>query len=111
MSGKAGGGEAGGAGAGRGPDGLAPEGGGLADGGLDWAGLLRVGLLAPGRGGLGLRPAEFWALTPAELALMLGIEPGAGGMTRARLAEMAARFESVPGGCASGGDISPQAMG
>jgi uncharacterized phage protein (TIGR02216 family) len=26
--------------------------------------------------GLGLRPAEFWALTPAELQLMLG-DPGA----------------------------------
>jgi uncharacterized phage protein (TIGR02216 family) len=42
--------------------------------------------------GLGLRPAEFWALTPAELALMLGIEAGPQAMTRDRLAEMAARF-------------------
>jgi uncharacterized phage protein (TIGR02216 family) len=26
--------------------------------------------------GLGLRPAEFWALTPAELMLMLGQDAG-----------------------------------
>ncbi|MFV0301774.1 MAG: rcc01693 family protein [Paracoccus sp. (in: a-proteobacteria)] len=55
--------------------------------GLDWPGLMRAGIC-----GLGLRPAEFWALTPAELALMLGIEGGAPAMTRDRLAEMAARF-------------------
>ncbi|WP_195759899.1 phage tail assembly chaperone [Paracoccus sp. S-4012] len=47
-----------------------------------------------GIAGLGLKPAEFWALTPAELALMLGIDPGGagGGMSRARLDELAARF-------------------
>lgn len=39
--------------------------------GLDWSALMRAGLK-----GLGLRPAEFWALTPAELQLMLG-DPGA----------------------------------
>ncbi|WP_371823313.1 rcc01693 family protein [Paracoccus sp. Z118] len=56
--------------------------------GLDWPGLMRAGLL-----GLRLNPAQFWALTPAELALMLGIEAGAGGqMTRERLAELAAAF-------------------
>ncbi|MEZ5888573.1 MAG: phage tail assembly chaperone [Paracoccaceae bacterium] len=40
-------------------------------GGLDWPGLMRAGLQ-----GLRLRPEEFWRLTPAELALMLG-DPGA----------------------------------
>ena len=39
----------------------------------DWGALLRAGL-----GQRGLRPAEFWALTPAELMLMLG----AGGAVR-----------------------------
>lgn len=34
---------------------------------LDWPGLMRAGLL-----GLGLRPALFWALTPAELQFLLG---------------------------------------
>lgn len=55
-------------------------------GGLDWPGLLRAGLA------LGLRPAEFWALTPVELMLMLGREAPAGGMTRAGLAGLMARF-------------------
>ena len=60
--------------------------------GLDWPGLMRAGIT-----GLGLKPAEFWALTPAELALMLGLEPGVGGgMTRARLDELAARFPDRP---------------
>ncbi|WP_407946431.1 phage tail assembly chaperone [Paracoccus aminophilus] len=60
--------------------------------GLDWPGLLRVGLGPPAKGGLGLSPAEFWALTPAELALMLGVSPDTGAMTRDRLAALAARF-------------------
>lgn len=55
--------------------------------GLDWPGLMRAGIRV-----LGLRPSEFWALTPAELALMLGIESGPRQMTRDRLAELAARF-------------------
>ncbi|MEP6067005.1 MAG: rcc01693 family protein [Paracoccaceae bacterium] len=35
--------------------------------GLDWPALMRAGLQ-----GLRLDPATFWALTPAELRLMLG---------------------------------------
>ena len=35
--------------------------------GLDWPALMRAGLQ-----GLRLRPAEFWALTPGELQLMMG---------------------------------------
>ena len=62
-------------------------------GGLDWPGLLRVGLR-----GLGLRPGEFWRLTPAELAVMLGEAAGAPPLTRARLAELAARWPDRPGG-------------
>lgn len=37
--------------------------------GLDWPALMRAGLQ-----GLGLRPADFWALTPGELQLMLGTQ-------------------------------------
>ncbi|WP_199262156.1 phage tail assembly chaperone [Paracoccus binzhouensis] len=66
-------------------------------GGLDWPGLLRMGLGPARQGGLGLTPGQFWALTPAELALMLGVEPGRGGaMTRDRLAELAARYPDRP---------------
>lgn len=61
-------------------------------GGLDWPGLMRVGMRPVAQGGLGLTPAQFWALTPAELALMLGIEAGSGMMTRARMAELLARY-------------------
>lgn len=39
--------------------------------GLDWQGLLKLGL-----GNLQLKPDEFWALTPRELALMSGAENG-----------------------------------
>ncbi|WP_312528766.1 phage tail assembly chaperone [Paracoccus sp. (in: a-proteobacteria)] len=60
--------------------------------GLDWAGLMRVGMSPRAMGGLGLVPDAFWRLSPGELALMLGISPGAGVMTRDRLAELSARF-------------------
>ncbi|MFV0383684.1 rcc01693 family protein [Paracoccus sp. (in: a-proteobacteria)] len=55
--------------------------------GLDWPGLMRAGMQ-----GLGLRPDQFWRLTPAELALMLGVDAGSPAMTRGRLAELAARY-------------------
>ena len=41
--------------------------------GLDWPALLRAGIQ-----GLRLSPDAFWALTPAELQLMLG-DPGRSG--------------------------------
>lgn len=53
-------------------------------GGLDWPGLMRAGMR-----GLGLRPDQFWALTPAELVLMLGVEAATPPLTRARLMELA----------------------
>ena len=43
---------------------------------FDWPGLMRAGIC-----GLGLRPAEFWALTPAELGAPLP-EPHPSWMTR-----------------------------
>ena len=54
------------------------------DGGLDWRGLMRAGLH-----GLGLRPEEFWRLTPVELMVMLGRD-GAGGSVLNR-----AQFEAL----------------
>ncbi|MCL7464799.1 rcc01693 family protein [Phaeovulum sp. NW3] len=60
--------------------------------GLDWPGLMRVGIR-----GLGLEPAAFWRLTPAELALMLGEAAGAPPLTRARLEELAARWPDAVG--------------
>lgn len=54
---------------------------------FDWPGLMRAGLH-----GLRLTPAEFWALSPAELMLMLGVGRGPAPLSRARLDELAAAF-------------------
>ena len=54
---------------------------------FDWPGLMRAGML-----GLRLRPVEFWALTPAELLLMLGLDGARPPMARARLEEVAAAY-------------------
>lgn len=45
--------------------------------GFDWPALMQAGFQ-----GLRLRPAEFWALTPAELRLMLGQGAAAPALTR-----------------------------
>lgn len=57
---------------------------------FDWPALMRAGLL-----GLGLKPAEFWALTPAELLLMLGQGAGAAPMSRARLEALSRAFPDM----------------
>ncbi len=54
---------------------------------FDWPALMGAGLRD-----LRLTPAQFWALTPMELAVMLGFEGGAEPLSRARLEELAARF-------------------
>lgn len=54
---------------------------------FDWPGLMRAGML-----GLRLRPDQFWALTPAELLLMLGLDGAKPPMARARLEELAAAY-------------------
>jgi len=52
-------------------------------GGLDWPGLMRAGMA-----GLGLRPDQFWRLTPAELALMLGDPSAARPLGRSQLDDL-----------------------
>ncbi|WP_104017017.1 rcc01693 family protein [Roseovarius nitratireducens] len=54
---------------------------------FDWPALLRAGVQ-----GLGLRPGEFWALTPAELRLMLGERQGARPMARDGLEALLVAF-------------------
>lgn len=67
---------------------------------FDWAGLMRLGLR-----GLGLRPAEFWALTPIELMVMLGRDQARPPMGRARLEELARAFpDDQPGAPAPKGE-------
>jgi len=55
---------------------------------IDWGNLMRIGLTH-----LRLLPDQFWSLTPVELMLMAGIEPGGTPtMTRARLDDLCAQF-------------------
>lgn len=54
---------------------------------FDWPALMRSGLR-----GLGLLPRDFWALTPAELLMMLGTPAGSAPMGRARLDELSRAF-------------------
>ncbi|KIT17293.1 rcc01693 family protein [Jannaschia aquimarina] len=62
-------------------------------GGLDWPALMRAGIR-----GIGLRPADFWEMTPAELAFVLGIEGGRLPMDRAALESLAAKYpDQKPG--------------
>lgn len=55
--------------------------------GLDWPALMRAGLV-----GLRLSPDVFWALTPAELRLMLGQEGAAAPLGRAGLDALLAAY-------------------
>lgn len=55
--------------------------------GFDWPGLMRAGLH-----NLRLHPDQFWALTPVELALMLGISVGSKSMNRNRLQDLLQAF-------------------
>ena len=59
---------------------------------IDWPALMRAGIR-----GLGLRPAEFWALTPAELELMLGTPAGVVPLKRTRLDELLDAFPDKNG--------------
>lgn len=58
---------------------------------FDWTGLMQAGMR-----GLGLKPDEFWRLTPAELQLMLGRDRSSGPLSRARLEEMSRAFPDTP---------------
>ncbi len=57
------------------------------DGKFDWAALMHAGFRQ-----MGLTPAQFWALTPAELLMLLGRGTAAAPMGRRQLEALAARF-------------------
>ena len=59
--------------------------------------------MAAGLRGLGLKPDEFWALTPAELMLMLGVGAEGGALTRDRLDQLIAAFPDDEKGTEDGG--------
>jgi len=58
---------------------------------FDWPALMQAGMR-----GLGLRPHEFWALTPAELELMLGTGAGFAPLRRGGLEALMADFPDTP---------------
>lgn len=55
--------------------------------GFDWAALMRAGLQ-----GLRLTPEQFWALTPAELKLMLGQSEATAPLSRSGLDALLAAY-------------------
>lgn len=59
----------------------------MTDRGFDWAAIMRIGLFQ-----LRLKPAEFWALTPLEFLMLLGLEGGPPPMARARLEELSRAY-------------------
>jgi len=58
-----------------------------------WPRLMRLGMVE-----LGLAPAVFWDLTPAELFLLAGLGGGSEAMTRGGLDALMARFPDVAPG-------------
>lgn len=66
---------------------------------MDWEGLMRAGLQ-----GLRLEPRVFWALTPAELALMLGLPSVARPLGRDGLAALMRQWPD-------GGDVAQPQVG
>lgn len=54
---------------------------------IAWPELMRAGM-----GKLNLRPAEFWALSPIELIIMLGLDGSPPVMTRDGLAALMAAY-------------------
>lgn len=63
----------------------------ISQGGFDWPAMMRVGIRD-----LGLTPAVFWSLTPAELLLLLGDDSAAVPMGRDRLQALLNRFPDTP---------------
>lgn len=66
---------------------------------FDWPSLMQAGMR-----GLGLRPQEFWDLTPAELQVLLGESDGRKPMGRMRLGELMGAFPDNPANEATRGD-------
>lgn len=60
--------------------------------GLDWASMLRAGFRSSG-----LRPHEVWALTPAELLLLIGPNQGVLPLRRQGLKALIEAFPDMDG--------------
>lgn len=64
---------------------------------FDWSALMQAGLH-----GLGLKPSEFWALTPAELRVMLGQVQGHRPLARDGLEALMQAFPDKNGDMSDG---------
>ncbi|NCQ24262.1 MAG: hypothetical protein COW54_02160 [Rhodobacteraceae bacterium CG17_big_fil_post_rev_8_21_14_2_50_63_15] len=64
---------------------------------FDWPALMRAGMR-----GLALKPAEFWALTPLELRLMLGERRGVEPLARAGLEALRRAYPDEQGEMSDG---------
>lgn len=60
---------------------------------IDWPGLMRAGIK-----GHGLRPDDFWALTPAELHLILGDPISSAPLGRGGLEALMRAYPDTPCG-------------
>jgi len=59
--------------------------------GFDWPAMMRIGLHR-----MGLKPDEFWGLTPLEFLIISGLEGrGSAVMTRSGLAGLCAQFPDI----------------
>lgn len=61
--------------------------------GFDWPAMMRAGI-----GDLGLKPQEFWSLTPVEFLILSGLGGGPQPMSRAGLTALLDRFPDAPDG-------------
>ncbi|MGX9354131.1 rcc01693 family protein [Roseobacteraceae bacterium S113] len=59
---------------------------------INWPQIIRAGLRT-----LGLKPDEFWALTPAELMVMLGVGGDGAPLSRTGLEQLIAAFPDEDG--------------
>ncbi|MEM9909490.1 MAG: rcc01693 family protein [Pseudomonadota bacterium] len=64
----------------------------MSDAPTNWAALMRAGIK-----GLGLRPHDFWALTPSEFEILLGRPSGVSPLRRTRLDQLLAEFPDQGG--------------
>ena len=67
--------------------------------GFDWSAMLRAGVL-----GLGLRPDDFWRLTPAEFQLMLGDQGAKAPLLSQGLNALMAAYPDPPSTPSNGSD-------
>ncbi len=62
----------------------------FSEGSFDWPALMRLGIKE-----MRLKPDDFWALSPAEFLLIMGINEASAPMARKRLIELATAYPDL----------------